>query len=674
MKLLAIFFTTALLGFSAGPQDAVMAILEKARNGEVASGKLEVLGISPHVGNRKKTMIGEQWNDLRDWMRGESAQISFGEFQEDGDLAGVVVNASAKSGPDAARTLSLGVKKVGNVWKVAPLFGQFANAGLGFDEDVLKRARALEQWMAAREAAALYEFRKAELAKYLKTIAGKVDQKTLKEATATEAFEHFQKAVSDGDAERVLIWLGMLERSFDDERNWELLGSVVRKGIEGEDKQDVWRLLHDPAVIRLLVNQSEKNDDVSFLLGFMAPYATAADREQNRVIRFHLENTPVGWRVNLPAFFEYADQDSGSHFNAHNQNYNWEDRRYARKLGVLFEKKNKARFAKSPEELLKTITVDFKEGSYVDFIRFLFRSKPDPEKREEDDHARAVNSRYTQMGKLWADLRGQRGGDVTVTVSEQLQQGDVAFGILCFEQPGSHQPDFKTIWMLKQEEGWTLVPNQTTLTNAPFANNHGKDSRDLLEKSKELEESLGENYLKTLFSEIPGISNTKTAPDEESAKKVVTAWRKQLAEGSLSTLLDQAAMVEVPQKPTRLMRDLSGSMKGARAATEEEKILGSKAAGRFRAVSMFVDAGRGLEMHCPLVLVAPTEKGERVLADVELWYSSNQGKRIRNGAALLRVKKILSEEDFAAVKELFDWHEKLAGPVWEEWDEQKNDQ
>ena len=149
----------------------------------------------------------------------------------------------------------------------------------------------------------------------------------------------------------------------------------------------------------------------------------------------------------------------------------------------------------------------------------------------------------------------------------------------------------------------------------------------------------------------------------------MTAWRKELAEGSISTLLDQAMMVEVPEKPTRLMRDLSGSMKGARAAKEDEKVLGTKSAGRFHGVSMFVDAGRGLEMHCPLVIVASSEKGPRVLADVELWYSSNQGKRIRNGAALLRLKKILSEEDFTAVKELFDWHEKLAGPVWEEWDE-----
>lgn len=668
MKGAVLFFATTILGLSAGPKEAVMQILEKAREGEIVSGKLDALGMSPHVGTRKKSVITQQWKDLRDWLESEKAEIEFADLKEDGDLAAVIVNArSRKNGPDAARAYSFGLKKEGEDWKVTPVAGSFMNAGLGFDQVVADRARKLEQWMSARQARVLMEFRRAELARYQRELANKVEGKVLEEATATEAFDHFRKAIADGDADRVLIWMGLLERMVEDGRDWTRLSAAVRKGLEGEDQLKVWRLMLDEEVIRLKVSENLAEDDASFLMGYMAPYTTGASREQNRVIRFHLENTPVGWRVILPAFFEYANADSSQHYNAHNQSSDWEDRQQARALGEIFEKQNKARFAKSPGELLKMITVDLNKGDYPNFIRFFLRPESDPENEGGDNRGRAASSRYAAIGRLWKDLRGKRRDDVKVTVARKIQQKEVAAGILLFEQAGSFKPSFKAIWMVKQIEGWSMVSSQTSLTDAPFVKKYGRDARELEKKVEQAEKSLEENYLKDLLAKVPTPLDTEGAPDEAASQKVVLAWRKELGEGSITSLLDQAAMVQVPDKPNLLMRNLLGAMKGVRVAKVEERILGAKSAGQFHGVSMFVDAGRGLEMHCPLVLVATTAKGPRVLADVELWYSSNQGKRIRNGAALIRLKKILSEKNFAAVKELFDWHEKLAGPVWEKW-------
>jgi len=74
-------------------------------------------------------------------------------------------------------------------------------------------------------------------------------------------------------------------------------------------------------------------------------------------------------------------------------------------------------------------------------------------------------------------------------------------------------------------------------------------------------------------------------------------------------------------------------------------------------------------MHCPLVIVAETDEGPRVLVDVELWLTTNRGKKMRNASALLQLRKVLNEKEFSALNALFDWHEKVAGPVWEEWEE-----
>ena len=276
--------------------------------------------------------------------------------------------------------------------------------------------------------------------------------------------------------------------------------------------------MHEPDVIRLEVERNVDDEDhASFLMGFMAPYITGADRQQNRVIRFHLENTPVGWRVSLPAFFEYADSDSNEHYIMHNQNSDWEDRQKGRKLGGLFEKAHKARFAKSPGELLEKVTADFNQGNYLNFIRFLFR--PKKVEGEEDDESSLTN-RYTAVAKLWKELRGKRGEDVKVTVAEKLEQGGVAVGVLRFEEVGSHKPGFQPIWMLKQESGWTMVPNQTSLTNAPLVKEHGKDANDLLAKFEKMEADLQENYLKNLLAKIPTLGDAESAPDEDAAKKL----------------------------------------------------------------------------------------------------------------------------------------------------------
>ncbi|MEN8694701.1 MAG: hypothetical protein ACN4GG_10525 [Akkermansiaceae bacterium] len=672
MRSLAVLFATTLLGFSVKPQEVVMEILEKAEKGEVRSGKLEELGISPHVGHRRRAIIGGYWNTLRDWMRSEDVEFEFAEAKEDGDLAAVVVNARSKKGPDHARSLSFGLKKFGGDWKVTPVPGQFRNSGLGFDDAVISRAHVLEQWMTVRQASALFHFREAELASYLNTLTEKVDPKILREAKAFEAFHHFQNAIKEGDADQVLVWLGMLERSVEDQRNWERISMAVKDGLEGKDRRDVWRLLLDSEVIKMDVERTSSDDSASILYGYISPYEVGSRREKTRVIRFHLENTRAGWRVILPAFFEYANTDSSEHRSAHREEYDYSDEKFVSKLGALFEEKYKARRAKTPAALLKKIGEELKKGEFVEFLRRLDRA-PMKEGAEADDSNRLITQKYITLGEWWSAARGNDPDQFAIGVAGQHVQGDVAVGVLRFETVGSWNPTFKALWLLKKEDGWAVVPSHETLTSAPYVRKYGKDARELQEKFTEAQKKLEENYLKDLLAKIPNPLEIKEPPNEEVTRKAATAWRKELATGTISSVLEQAAMIEVPEKPSRLMRDISGAMKGARAAKEEENVLGAKSAGRFHGVSFFADAGGGLEMHCPLIIVVTTPQGPRVLADVELWYSSNQGKRIRNGAALMRLKKILSEEDFTAVKELFEWHEKLAGPVWVQWDKKTHD-
>jgi len=80
-----------------------------------------------------------------------------------------------------------------------------------------------------------------------------------------------------------------------------------------------------------------------------------------------------------------------------------------------------------------------------------------------------------------------------------------------------------------------------------------------------------------------------------------------------------------------------------------------------------VDDAKGENVECPLVIVAPTGSGGRILLDVELGLPTNRGKELRNGDALEGAARTLEPNEVKDLKALMEWHEKLSRPIWEKW-------
>lgn len=661
------------------PATAALELLKKGKAMTKGSLMLEELSISPYCGKRKKDVILKQWTSFRSWAKSEDAEFIVLDEKIDGNLAGVILAAKGKGGPDGVRVFNFGVRSTDEGWRVAPVAGVFANSGIGFGNDELTRAKALEQWMARESINGLANFKKRVLASYLKTLEGKVDPKVLKEANSKEAFDHFMSAVKDGDFDRVMVWLGMLERSIDDDRNWERLMGATRSGLVGDDKRRVWRLLSESGVIHVVLDEKEESDSASVLMGFMAPFQSGLDSEKNRVIRFYLNQTEAGWRLRMPAYFAGANDDSSAHYTAHREELDWDDEKFKEQLGELFEKQNKARRANSPEALLKKIKKDLNARDYARFARLLYRHPVDAEEKEDESSRMA---RYEGLARWWASFFGKGDGlrqrepeadddgEQTVRTMPHHMDGDVALGVLRLEALNSWKPKFGQIWMAKIEGGWVVVSNSTFLKDENLGDGYQKSAELLEEKFEEEKGGLQEKYLAELMAGFSKLAEAGEAPGEDDTQRIVAEWREGLANGSITKMFEQAAVLEIPEKSSKLINDLVATMKGVKAAKNPDQVLGAKSAGRFHAVSMMVDAGRGIEMHCPLIIVVPTEKGPRVLADVELWYPSNFGKKTRNAATLLRLVRVLSEEDFTAVSELFKWNTKLAGPVWKKWEKE----
>ncbi|MDB4451646.1 hypothetical protein N9129_00360 [Akkermansiaceae bacterium] len=663
MRLIALLISTTLALSAGEPTEALLQLLEKAKSSDGKLEKLEGLAISRFVGPNQKKAIEKRWVALAAWAKSEEITFSAASEKVEGDLAVVLAAGSTQSGLDDLRIFGFGLLKGDSGWKIAPSEGTFENAGLSFAPDRLARARELESWLGQERVLQGEKIRQAALDEHRKKLAGLVDEKILKDATPEEAVQHFLKATFEKKNDAMLVWQGILERSVVDDYEWDRVQAAAKVGLEGKDDRNVWRLLTSPNVIRLQVSTENDDDETSVLIGFISTFKTGMQRQKNRVIRFHLENHGVGWRVKMPAFFSYADENASSHYNVHQQHINWRDNQFSSKLTALFEEENKARRGKTPEDLLEMIVKDLGTQSYSELVRLLYRD-PAP---EEGEKAVSPDVRYNRSSDWWNDLFDKKEEVFAVAVKVQTE-GDLALGILKTTLPGDWNANFSKIWMRKTIEGWSFLPSS-------------QDVGSTLEKEMKVldafyeaeEEQLKEQAEKAQLADVGTFVSGKSAPAEKIAREVVTKWRESLVTGESPALLAQAGMVKIPEKVTKIFRDLSSAMKGARAGVVKDQLIASKSEGPFHAVSMMVDAGRGLEMHCPLIIVAETEKGPRVLIDIELWLPTNRGKKMRNASALIQLKKDLSEADYASLKLLFDWHDEVASPVWDAWDKERNE-
>ena len=669
MRLVSLFlFSSALSLFAGAPTDVLLQVLEKVKGGISNIEELEGLGISPFCGPNQQALIQKRWVALATWSQAEEAVFTAGSEKVEGDFAAVVIAANGKSGPDYLRMLGFGLRKKNGEWKVAPNEGSFANAGNGFEQTQREEAREMERWLAKERFFQGEKFYRLALKEFKKSLSAIVDAEVLKNAKAEEALEYFLAAVRAKKEKELLIWQGVLEREGDDETDWERVAEAAEIGLRGKDRMKVWNLLTDPSVLQVKIKSDPDSGESSVLMGFITSKGNNMRGGTNRVIRFNLENNGSGWRVKMPAFFAYANENYSTHSSAHHHEFNRRDEEYASELASIFEKQFIARRGKTPEDLMGLLAKDFGQEDYREYALLLHRKEKAGDDAEEKNAAAEGNSDalYIQAAQWWSDAK-KVGSKATLQVVKHEVKGDLALGIFRSIRETSWEPDFLSLWMMKTKAGWSFLPSSSEVPQKKT-----DDVKALEDYFKKEQKALKEDAGKNLLTGIGIVVPNELAPSEGIARKTALAWRKSLLSGKVFSLVGESGSIKVPESPKKLLRNLTASMKGARAGVVEDRFIDSKSEGVFHGVSLMVDAGRGLEMNCPLMVVAETEKGPRVLLDVELWLPTNRGKTMQNDTAFERLSKDLGEKDFASLKALFEWHKKVTRPVWDAWDAERN--
>jgi len=153
----------------------------------------------------------------------------------------------------------------------------------------------------------------------------------------------------------------------------------------------------------------------------------------------------------------------------------------------------------------------------------------------------------------------------------------------------------------------------------------------------------------------------------DRANELVQLWREAVRGGRTLDALELGGLLRAPRKAKFLLQDIAQIIRGAEKSVLEDQLLGVETKGRLCGVSLLVDDAKGENVECPLVIVAPTGSGGRILLDVELGLPTNRGKELRNGDALEGAARTLEPNEVKDLKALMEWHEKLSRPIWEKW-------
>ncbi len=702
-RLITCFFAASLRVFSGEPSEVTLELLRgfdsQLSGAEISSS----LAISSFCGPKKKNRIIELWEFRASWAK--NGNYSFAPLREktDGDLSAVLIGATSPNGPDVSMVISLGVIRKEGKWKVAPVEGSFENTGLGFEADLKTRVRDLENWMALERTSEMTNLLRSEMEKFRKKIEDAVSPEVLAGNDAKQVMQDFLTAAGAGKTDSMIVWQGFLERDSLPERDWEMHLKTTRKGMVNRDKQRVWRLLTSQRVMKVIISAGTNKREVragnrdqekaDFLVGFLSSYETAPMDERLNPVRFQLNKTDRGWRVSLPAFFAYADQDSRAFRTARNDEFDWEDREAVKKMFGVFEEMNDTIRAKTPESLLESIVVDLEMEDLDSFLQRHYREEKKADKEGEkpadgggglllqgvriagkgnpfDDRR---SGRYIESVKWWgASLKSAN--PVSAGVVKLYRDEKIALGILSLSGSGENwKPKYKRVWMRQGISGWMILPGDVGPMLGTYPEEAEEGLRGLSIQFVKDEAKMEEEFLADVLKVVGREDPEGKAASEVEAEILVKEWRRIAKEEDMVALLRISAVRKLPAKPTNLLRDLGFVRKGAAAAISQDKIIGSKFSGRFRGVSMMIDHGGGLDRACPLILVVPTEIGHRVLVDVELPLETNKGVRLLNDERLDSLAKEVSKKDLAAIEELREWHQKVSRPVWQEWKSKHTD-
>ncbi len=574
---------------------------------------------------------------------------------------------------------------------MAPISGSFENTGVGFSEEVTTRAEEIERWLAEKSVAKYAVIAKRELEKFQKTIQESVNVKDYKGLDGEKMLEKFLEVATEGKVEDVLYLVGGMEMSDRPERDWARVVRSVRMGMQGKDRRGVWGTLISRDSLKLVIEGDGDGEggggraQSEYLVGVIPMKKRAPHFNGLTAVRFSMVNTEKGWRVELPALLGFANEASDRLNRLVSRGSKWRDSTKVKRFGGKFDQLHQQTKAKTHDELLKSLLEDLEKGALLDFTKRFFREKKEEKKDDKkkknrdpwDDHVdefvKRKTERIEEAVELWGKLRSKDGKGGLV-VEKVVEDKELVMAVLRSQNEVSEKMEnFVFVWFLEEEGEWVVVPGGdfpgTDVVSEEQSERAAKISEEFAKGLEEARLQRVEELVSLVEADLVG----GNALGEAEALKLVKDWRAALKVLKMEEVFQRSSVAMKIEDPEEFLSEMGLIAEIVAGAKVEDQELGVKSSGRFVGVSLMVDEG-GDERGCPLVIVAPTKSGHRVLVDVDIQLETNKGLMLLNEEVLEGLGDQWPEADVKALAELRDWHQKVAKPAWAKWDEENSGQ
>lgn len=589
--------------------------------------------LSPQTADGKKRQIARRLDRMARDLGNDPLEV--GAVKLDENFAAVLVRKIGGFDPSRLQVFPVALVKRGAEWSAAPLPASFENVGAGYATALRNRLELLENWMLREQVVDLERLREQSIKDMRRQIEASLPADELRNLDSKKVGERFLAACERGDLPAVLGFLGGLATKLPDD--WPARLKAADLAISAGPQAPLpWRLLTAPEIARVPAHREEENGRGLISIACLDPVAATP-----RIQVIHFELTKDGgpfWRIDPPARFlqagENPDDDVEDDLDSDLRNafpQNWT---------VTHPPKPQA----TAELARQTLLAALRNGNFQSLLAL----------SKLDQNPEAARNACIQAAQIWWTLRDPTAVRHAMPLAFQADE-TTAVGI--FQFFSAREPerlDARALYFEKSPGGWLWTPEPASATRGKFQEWVDSETRRWPDRWQE-----------SLLSRCPVMDKNHAirAPSKDDARKTVEAWLDATRHGDVETALLHVARLDDPASGSTVLQNLGYETTDSRRGKEKPSISGIYQRETWTAVGVRIDQD-GKSRH-PLYPVIQTDRGPRILVEIDLVAAGKRGRDFLNKAAFERLSK--SSSAASELKTLFAEHqtniENLPGKV-----------
>lgn len=567
----------------------VQTVLGLGEKGKVLTGT----ALSPFSTEESQTRLRHQWNGVLNRWKERSPRVTILKSRREGDLAAVILEILSEKNALTVQVLGMVAVLRDEQWIPGPTLGSFRNINLGYDDDIVASKRMLESWISRERSEALATATARSEGAFQRQVADEEKKGFINSPNPRIALSRFFEACRTKDLAAVMAFQGGIDRPLPEDYEQSL--AISRTMLESPTEGSYWEDLTDPQSVAVPFDVQREGDGATASVILWRPEKSIVSYEA-----IDLERLEDNWRIFVPERLSQSGYEED--FLLEEQEIQELDQVFPSTFRQLYGSKT----FDSPISLGEAVAASLRSGMMRDLGCYL----------NGDRWLDTVKlSSFDQLRRLW----------LMASSSETKKDAHFTFVL----------PD-RQLFVI-------AVPTLKSPRSAPlyvlrYVDSAGKVSlhgQPLLPESvltRDQQVTARQKAADYLMAGLPELSEWPSGSPPVKARVIdtVQAFWDKLAAGQVGEAHALCTRLPIAGSGLSAAEYLGALAKGLDVEKGKAKLLGAHREGSIAAVSMRIPRRAPAPPEDYLICVIQGDSGPQVLADVDLRYPHNTGRRILN--------------------------------------------